>query len=64
MSEKKRMENITICLPEIMIENLEKLREIGIVNSRSEAIRTAIREFLEKETETMKLLNYIPEVSK
>jgi len=39
------MKNITIALPEIYVRNLEKIQEIGMVPSRSEAIRLAIREF-------------------
>jgi len=44
--ERQKMKNITIALPEIYVQNLEKIQEIGMVPSRSEAIRLAIREFL------------------
>lgn len=55
---KKKMVNITISLPEIFIENIERFQNAGIVASRSDAIRTAIREFLEKETAIISLLGF------
>ena len=55
------MKNITIALPEIYVRNLEKIQEIGMVPSRSEAIRLAIREFLKKEINNCKLLEFDPE---
>ena len=56
--EKIKLQNVTIALPEIYIDNLEKLIEIGLISSRSEGIRIAIQEFLEKELENVKLLGY------
>ncbi|MHA1612216.1 MAG: ribbon-helix-helix domain-containing protein [Promethearchaeota archaeon] len=56
--ERQKMKNITIALPEIYVENIEKIQNIGLVPSRSEAIRLAIREFLKKEVHTCKLLGY------
>ena len=56
--ERKKMKNITIALPETYVDNLTKLQEIGMVPSRSEAIRLAIREFLKKEIHVCSLLNY------
>jgi Arc/MetJ-type ribon-helix-helix transcriptional regulator len=50
------MKNITIALPEIYVENLEKLQQIGLIPSRSEGIRLAIREFLKKEVKVCQLL--------
>jgi antitoxin ParD1/3/4 len=55
---REKMKNITIALPENYVDNIEKLQQIGMVPSRSEAIRLAIREFLKKETQVAKLLNY------
>ena len=55
------MKNITIALPEIYVRNLEKIQDIGMVPSRSEAIRLAIREFLKKEINNCKLLGFDPE---
>jgi metal-responsive CopG/Arc/MetJ family transcriptional regulator len=49
MVHREKMKNITIALPEIYVLNLEKVQKIGLVPSRSEAIRIAIREFLQKE---------------
>jgi len=56
--DRQKMKNITIALPEIYVDNIEKLQEIGMVPSRSEAIRLAIREFLKKETQVVQLLDY------
>jgi len=56
--ERERLQNITIALPEIYVENLTKLQEAGFINSRSEGIRSAIREFLSKEIDNAKLLGY------
>lgn len=52
------MKNITIALPEIYVENIEKIQNVGLVPSRSEAIRLAIREFLKREIHNCKLLGY------
>ena len=54
--ERRKMKNITIALPEIYVKNIEKLQQIGMVPSRSEAIRLAIREFLKKEVYNCQLL--------
>ena len=56
--ERQKMKNITIALPEIYVDNIEKLQDMGMVPSRSEAIRLAIREFLKKEVQVAKLLGY------
>jgi Arc/MetJ-type ribon-helix-helix transcriptional regulator len=56
--ERQKMHNITIALPEIYVTNIEKLQEAGMVPSRSEAIRLAIREFLKKEVQVTKLFGY------
>lgn len=56
--ERQKMKNITIALPEVIVENLEKLQQIGMVPSRSEGIRLAIREFLKKEVHYCQLLGY------
>lgn len=53
------MSNITINIPEIYDENIQKLIKMGVVSSRSEAIRTAVREYLQKEYNTnLKLLGF------
>jgi Arc/MetJ-type ribon-helix-helix transcriptional regulator len=53
------MKNITIALPEIYVKNIEKLQKIGMVPSRSEAIRLAIREFLKKEVKVCRLFGFV-----
>ena len=48
-SKKPRMKNITINLPECYDNAIQKLIKMKLVPSRSEAIRNAIKEFLQKE---------------
>jgi len=55
---KKRMVNITINIPEIYDKNIQKLIKMKITPNRSECIRTALRDFLHKEYENLKLLGY------
>jgi len=61
--KKKRMVNITINLPEIYDENIKKLIGMKIVASRSEAIRTALRDFLHNEYNNLKLLGFFGDKS-
>jgi len=42
MAERKNMILITIRLPEIIVEEIDRLAEKGLVASRSEFIRNAI----------------------
>ncbi|MBN2155916.1 MAG: hypothetical protein JW776_07725 [Candidatus Lokiarchaeota archaeon] len=56
--EDAKLQNITIALPEIYCTNLAKLQEMGIISSRSDGIRKAIEEFLEKELQNIKLLDF------
>ena len=56
--KKPKMQNITINIPEIYDENIQKLIKNKVVPSRSAAIRIAIREFLLNEFENLKLLGY------
>ena len=58
--EKKspRMRNITINIPECYDKNIQKLIKLKIVPSRSEAIRTALREFIENEDKNLELLEF------
>jgi Arc/MetJ-type ribon-helix-helix transcriptional regulator len=58
VTERQKMKNITIALPEIYVENIEKLQEMGMVPSRSEAIRLALRDFLKKEVHVVDLLGF------
>lgn len=55
-TKKQPMHNITINIPDIYDENIQKLIKKGVIPSRSEAIRTALREFFHTEYENMKLL--------
>ena len=50
------MKNITIALPEIYVDNIQKLQDIGMIPSRSEGIRIALRDFLKHESKVMRLL--------
>jgi len=57
---KRKMVNITINIPENYDENIQKLIKKKIIPSRSEGIRIALREFLQKEySETLKIFNFI-----
>lgn len=57
--DKPPMQNITINIPEIYEKNIQKLKEKGLVSSRSAAIRTALKEYLQKEYSlNLKLLNF------
>ena len=56
------MRNITINIPEIYDENIQKLIKTKVIASRSEGIRTAIREFLQTEGDNLKLLGYFDQV--
>ena len=58
MKKSRPMQNITINIPEIYDENIQKLIKNKIVPSRSEAIRIAIRAFLQTEHDNLKLLGY------
>jgi Arc/MetJ-type ribon-helix-helix transcriptional regulator len=63
MAEKKQGEktsklvNVTINLPQVYLWNIDKLREHGLFNSRSEVIRAAIKEFLDREFGIIDLLD-------
>ncbi|HEY0090761.1 MAG TPA: ribbon-helix-helix domain-containing protein [Candidatus Lokiarchaeia archaeon] len=53
------MKNITINLPTCYDKNIQWLIDNKIISSRSEAIRTALRDFLRNEYETnLELLGY------
>ncbi|TFF83938.1 MAG: ribbon-helix-helix protein, CopG family [Promethearchaeota archaeon] len=57
-NKKSRMRNITINIPECYDKNIQKLIELKIVPSRSEAIRIALREFIKKEDKNLELLEF------
>ena len=51
--------NITINIPENYDENIQKLIKAGIFASRSEAVRIAIREYLQRDyQQNLKILNF------
>jgi len=53
------MKIITIYIPPNYERNIQKLIKEGIISNRSEAIRTAIREFLQKEYDSnLRILNF------
>ena len=56
---KRAMHNITINIPNLYDENIQKLIGMKLIASRSEAIRIAVREFLNREYgENLELLGY------
>lgn len=55
---KEKLQNITIALPEIYVENLSRLQKAGFISSRSDGIRQSVKQFLEKEIENAKILGY------
>ena len=58
MIGKQKMRNITIALPQIYVDNIAKIQDIGMVPSRSEAIRLSIKSFLKEEIENCKLFGF------
>lgn len=57
------MKNITINLPELYDKNIQKLIKMKILPSRSEAIRLALKEFLQREyTENLQLLEFFEDL--
>lgn len=67
MKEKKKktkMVNITINIPHIYEQNIQKLIKLKRISSRSEGIRLAIRDFLYNEYLNLKLLGYFEPISK
>jgi len=58
---KRTMRNITINLPDLYDKNLLKLQKLGMIPSRSEGVRLAIRNFLQQEYKNLKLLGYFEE---
>ncbi len=55
--KNSKLVNVTINLPEVYLWNIDKLVGYGLFHSRSEALRAAIKEFLEKEFERVDLLD-------
>ncbi len=59
--KKRHMRNITINIPDIYDKNLLKLQKLGMIPSRSEGVRLAIRNFLQNEYKNLKILGYFEE---
>ncbi|GAG94758.1 unnamed protein product [marine sediment metagenome] len=59
--KKPTMQNITINIPDIYDVNIQKLIKMNVVPSRSEAIRTALREYFRTEFENLRLLGFFDE---
>ena len=58
-TSKEKMTNITINIPNNYDYNIQKLIKMKLIPSRSEAIRTALREFLNKEfSKNLNLLEF------
>ena len=57
-NKKQKMVNITINIPDIYDTNIQKLIEMKLLSNRSEAIRIALREYLQKESENLRLLGF------
>ena len=57
-NKKQKMVNITINIPDIYDVNIQKLIEMKLLSNRSEAIRIALREYLQKESENLRLLGF------
>jgi Arc/MetJ-type ribon-helix-helix transcriptional regulator len=57
-NKKKKMVNITINIPDIYDTNIQKLIEMKLLSNRSEAIRIALREYLQKESKNLRLLGF------
>ena len=55
--DKMPMKNITINIPDTYDDLIQKLIKMKITPSRSEAIRTALREFLSKEFKNIELMD-------
>ena len=58
-NKRSPMKNITINIPGLYDKNIQKLIKMRILPSRSEAIRIALREFLQKEYDSnLELLGF------
>ena len=62
--KKTPMKNITINIPNCYDDNIQKLIKLKLIASRSEAIRTALREFLHKEYENLELLEFFENINR
>ena len=56
------MVNITINIPDIYDNNIQKLIKMKITPSRSGCIRTALKDFFRNESPNLKLLGYFEDI--
>ena len=47
---KEKLVNISVNVPEIYLEELDKLIKLGLVKNKSQFVREAIERYLEKDT--------------
>jgi Arc/MetJ-type ribon-helix-helix transcriptional regulator len=57
-THKTPMRNITINIPDLYEDNIQTMIDLKLTASRSEAIRTAIREFLHREYDNLETLGF------
>ena len=55
--KERTMRNVTLNVPDCFCNALEKLLTLGVYPSRSEAIRVALKQFIDKEIEISALFN-------
>jgi len=60
--KKTPMRNITINIPQIYEDNIQELIQKNIIASRSEGIRIAIREYLNREYDNLELLGFFENI--
>jgi len=58
---RRKMRQINVYLPKFYIKVLDSLVKEGLYRTRAEAIRMAIREFIESEGDKMKIRKYVEE---
>lgn len=56
--KKSNLKNITINIPNIYDKGIQKLIKMKLVASRSEAIRLAVKSFLQNEYNNLQILGY------
>ncbi len=56
--EKTVLKNITINLPDVYCSVIDKLVNMKLIASRSEAVRMALRDYLHKDYKNLDLLSY------
>ena len=56
--KKPPMQNVTLNIPDIYERDLKILKDKGLISSKSEGVREAIREFLQEQIENLETLRY------